>query len=56
MISKSFEESLKFWRENPDLVDTYLKALGDERKKPVAEQRPEHKIALECVQAYKEKK
>ena len=53
MISKSFEKSLKFWRENPELVDTYLKALGNERKKPVAEQRSEHKIALECVWKYK---
>ena len=53
-MSESLKLSLEFWNDNPGLVAAYMKALSDEFKKPVDQQRPSHKVALECVQKEKE--
>ena len=50
---KQMKESIELWTKNPKLLDRYCKALSDEFKKPIDQQRPSHKVALECIQKEK---
>ena len=52
-MSKSLEKSNKFFNENPQLLQRYAKALSEEFKKPVKDQRPASKVALESVKREK---
>ena len=55
-MSKSLEASNKFFNETRQLLQKYAKALSNEFKKPVKDQRPASKVALECVKREKELK
>ena len=44
-MNRSLELSIKLWTENPKLSKVYAKALSNEFKKPVKDQRPAHEVA-----------
>ena len=44
------KKSTAFWKENPALVDRYLKALCQEAKKPVAQQRSAFDVAKTVIE------